>query len=142
MAGLALPPGTQQAIAWVQLGQQEIRVARGRLKPGQEVLVAESADAFAETVLALLDDPQRQRLYSRAWRRLRKTWLAEHPWCEECLKQGFYVQAEQVHHTKPHRGDVDVFWECPLESLCASCHSRKTAGEVRRRGLPESVKAT
>jgi 5-methylcytosine-specific restriction protein A len=101
--------------------------------PNCRELVRKGMCALHRRQTAFVRDPERKRLYGHAWRRLRKAWLAEHPWCEECFKQGFYVQAEQVHHRVPHRGDVDVFWESPLESLCASCHSRKTAGEMHKK---------
>jgi 5-methylcytosine-specific restriction enzyme A len=60
------------------------------------------------------------------WRRLRAAWLAEHPFCVQCGRL-----AEVVDHVERHMGDPVKFYEGPFNSLCASCHSRKTTGEVR-----------
>ncbi len=70
--------------------------------------------------------------YGRPWRRRRRDpHLARNPLCVACQAQGLNVLAEEVDHIVPHRGDRDVFWNTHnLESLCKSCHSRKTAGEV------------
>lgn len=72
-------------------------------------------------------DPERQRLYDRKWQARRRRWLSEHPWCEECLSNGLYVPATDVHHLRAHRGDRSVFISSELESLCHACHSQKTA---------------
>lgn len=81
-------------------------------------------------------DESRQRnsydtWYNRAaWKRLRNTWLNEHPLCEECLRSGEIVQAEVVDHIDPHRGDWTKFMDRGnLQSLCKPCHDRKTASE-------------
>lgn len=76
-------------------------------------------------------DPARQRLYGRKWQKRRASHLAAHPWCAHCLSQGIYTPATDVHHVIPHRGDVNIFWSSPLESLCHSCHSKETAREGR-----------
>ncbi|GAP11756.1 HNH endonuclease [Bellilinea caldifistulae] len=75
-----------------------------------------------------------QRLYDRRWQKRREQWLTHHPWCEECLQQGFYIPATEVHHLVPHRGNIEIFLNSPLESLCKSCHSRKTLEEIKGRG--------
>jgi 5-methylcytosine-specific restriction protein A len=75
-------------------------------------------------------DPERQRLYGRRWRRMRQAYLAEHPWCEECLSEGRYVAATDVHHKERHEGDASKFYGSDLQALCHACHSRKTAEEV------------
>lgn len=76
-------------------------------------------------------DPNRQRLYDRAWKRRRIRQLAENPWCEDCLANGIYEPATDVHHVVPHRGNKKVFLASPLQSLCHACHSRITATEGR-----------
>ena len=68
------------------------------------------------------------RAYDRAWQRLRRRHLAEHPWCHDCHQQGRVEPAAQVHHivdvaVAPHRR-LDPQ---NLMALCASCHSRRTA---------------
>ncbi len=76
-------------------------------------------------------DPGRQRLYDRKWQKRRELQLSTHPWCEDCLDQGVYTPATDVHHLIPHRGDPLVFGSSPLRSLCHVCHSRHTIQEGR-----------
>ena len=69
--------------------------------------------------------------YSTAkWVRERGAFLRAHPLCEECRRQGRIRAASQVDHIRPHRGDAGLFWDQGnWQSLCAACHSRKTAAE-------------
>ena len=76
-------------------------------------------------------DPEKQRLYGRAWQKRRISHLAAHPWCDDCLEEGRYTEATDVHHEIPHRGDKKLFWSSPLRSLCHACHSRRTISEGR-----------
>jgi len=40
------------------------------------------------------------------------------------------VLATVVDHISPHKGDSDLFWDrANWQSLCESCHNRKTASE-------------
>lgn len=74
-------------------------------------------------------------LYGRPWRRARDRFIAEHPWCVDCLKDGKRVVAEEVDHIVPHRGDSALFWdETNWQSMCLAHHSAKTAREVGWRG--------
>lgn len=63
------------------------------------------------------------------WQRLRRVCLAMHPLCERCLadrKQP--VAASHVDHRKAISDGGDPFPPVEgLASLCASCHSQKTA---------------
>jgi 5-methylcytosine-specific restriction enzyme A len=70
-------------------------------------------------------------LYNSArWKRLRRAQLSKKPWCEHCLVRGEYSVATDVDHLHPHRGDPQRFYFGTLQSLCHSCHSRKTASET------------
>ena len=72
-----------------------------------------------------------QKLYGTArWQRLRRLQLSKEPWCAECLLSNIYTPATDVDHIQPHRGNPQLFYKGPFQSLCHSCHSRKTAGEV------------
>jgi 5-methylcytosine-specific restriction enzyme A len=52
---------------------------------------------------------------------------ALNPFCVECLREGRYTAAVDVHHIVPHRGDPSRFWDpTNLEGLCKMHHSRKT----------------
>jgi 5-methylcytosine-specific restriction protein A len=82
-------------------------------------------------------NPAWQRLYSsKKWQITRKNQLIKHPWCEECLRANppIYTPATDVDHIEPHRGDKNLFYYGKLQSLCHSCHSKKTAQEVFGRG--------
>ena len=63
--------------------------------------------------------------YGYKWRKLRERFLTKHPLCEQCLQQGRYIAATEVHHIKPLSvgGTHD---EKNLMALCKSCHSRIT----------------
>lgn len=67
--------------------------------------------------------------YSTArWKRLRELRLNLNPMCEGCLQAGFVRKANHVDHRKAISDGGDAFPEIAgLASLCASCHSAKTA---------------
>ena len=50
------------------------------------------------------------RGYGSAWQKARKRFLALHPLCVECMKEGRYVAATDVDHIIPHRGNRELFW--------------------------------
>ena len=67
------------------------------------------------------------------WKRLRSGQLLEEPFCRECAKRGLRTPATDVDHIRDHKGDWSIFTDRDnLESLCHSCHSRKTAREQRK----------
>lgn len=72
-----------------------------------------------------------QHLYNSArWRKIRARQLRREPWCAECMKRGVFTTATDVDHILPHRGDVMLFFRGPFQSLCHSCHAKKTAMEI------------
>ncbi|MGU3418515.1 HNH endonuclease [Methylobacterium sp. D54C] len=65
-----------------------------------------------------------KRLYGTArWLALRSGQLRAEPLCRLCLAEGRVTPAVVCDHVEPHRGDVDLFWAGPFQSLCKSCHS-------------------
>ena len=72
-------------------------------------------------------------LYNRGkWGELRAMQLLLQPFCVECAKAGRRRRAEEVDHITPHKGDEELFFNVDnLQSLCKSCHSRKTIAEQR-----------
>lgn len=71
-----------------------------------------------------------RRGYGRSWQRSRAAYLADNVWCVVCLARGLYVAAEEVDHIIPHKGDAELFADPDnWQSLCAPCHSFKTATE-------------
>lgn len=71
-------------------------------------------------------------MYGRdEWKLLRGNQLLEEPFCRECARNGVRRYATDVDHIRDHKGDWAVFTDPKnLESLCHSCHSRKTAREL------------
>ena len=100
-------------------------------------------------------DPKYQHLLnSMKWKRLRATYLQQHPLCERCLREGkaagiphgFITSAVDVHHKKPvESGSSQLEMEAlcydpkNLEALCIPCHI-KTHQEMRSH-TSEAVKA-
>ena len=61
--------------------------------------------------------------YGRSWKRVRNSYIKEHPFCEECFKDGKMVLAEEVHHILPvSRGGTNEVSN--LMALCQSCHTK------------------
>ncbi|WP_412773982.1 HNH endonuclease signature motif containing protein [Nitrobacter sp.] len=64
-----------------------------------------------------------QRGYDSSWGKLRASWLAKHPVCVDCGGAASLVDHIQSIRRAPHRR-LDV---TNLQSMCATCHGRKTA---------------
>lgn len=70
------------------------------------------------------------KIYNSKWRKASKSYLKDHPLCEECKKEGRLTPATEVDHKVPHKGDMKLFWDKDnWQALCKSCHSKKTALE-------------
>ena len=71
-----------------------------------------------------------QHLYNtQRWKKRRSLQLQLQPLCEECLKEGRVTLAEVADHVEDHKGDIYKFFNGKLQSLCWSCHSKKTNKE-------------
>lgn len=58
---------------------------------------------------------------------LRPAQLLREPFCRACARRGVRTRATDVDHVRDHKGDWGRFTDPGnLESLCHSCHSRKT----------------
>lgn len=69
------------------------------------------------------------KTYGRAWKRIRDSYVSEHPLCEVCLKEGRYVPVEEVHHKLPvNQGGTHE--RSNLISLCRSCHQKIHMNEI------------
>ena len=65
------------------------------------------------------------------WEALRSAQLLREPFCRACGRRGVREYATDVDHIRDHKGDWTLFTDLEnLESLCHSCHSRKTAREL------------
>lgn len=84
----------------------------------------------------------RARGYDARWERYREHWLTAHRYCgqrdggervaehSECALADRLVDATVVDHIVPHCGDPKLFWARENhQSLCQTCHNRKTATE-------------
>ena len=74
-----------------------------------------------------LRDPDTNKRYGRAWKKIRAHYIQAHPLCEQCEQEGRLTPAEEVHHILPlaNGGTHDVN---NLMALCKSCHSSITIG--------------
>ena len=68
------------------------------------------------------------------WLEAKAEQLAKHPYCAECLKAGIRKRACMVDHIIPIKQGGDKFAPSNLQSLCWSCHSRKSVEEGSRFG--------
>ncbi len=66
------------------------------------------------------------------WKATRKRQLETHPFCEECLKNGKRTKATMVDHINPIKQGGSLYDASNLQSLCWSCHSRKSVLEGSR----------
>jgi 5-methylcytosine-specific restriction protein A len=67
------------------------------------------------------------RGYTSRWNNRRKAYLAKHPLCAECERNGRIVPATVVDHIVPHRGNDSLMWdEANWQALCKPCHDKKT----------------
>jgi len=71
-----------------------------------------------------------QRGYGYKWQQARAGYLARHPLCAECERNGRTTEATDLDHIRPHKGDMAIFWDRRnWQGLCKPCHSAKTARE-------------
>lgn len=70
------------------------------------------------------------------WLEKRSKQLRREPLCRICAQKNRMTPASEVDHITPHKGDWTLFLDDNnLQSLCHTCHSRKTRSEnalVRR----------
>ncbi len=80
-------------------------------------------------------DSARQRGYTTAWQKARLAYLAQHPLCVFCARDGRVTAAAVVDHLEAHHGDHDKFWDSGnWQSLCKRHHdSTKQREEAHRR---------
>jgi 5-methylcytosine-specific restriction enzyme A len=65
----------------------------------------------------------RQRGYTTAWQKARVAFLAQHPLCAFCAREGWVTAAAVVDHVEAHHGDYEKFWDSGnWQSLCKRHH--------------------
>jgi 5-methylcytosine-specific restriction protein A len=78
------------------------------------------------------DTRHRKKQYNQRWRQESKLFLLHNPLCADPFglhaAAGVRVVAREVDHKTPWKGNTRLFWErSNWQSLCESCHSKKTA---------------
>ena len=68
-------------------------------------------------------DRTAKRRYGRGWKRVRDHYIAAHPLCEQCMKEGRLTRATQVHHIVPLSEGGSSRPE-NLTAICSECHAR------------------
>lgn len=66
---------------------------------------------------------------TKAWKLTRAKQLAEYPLCEHCELLSLITPATVVDHIHPRRLGGAEYSPSNLQSLCASCHNRKSRYE-------------
>ena len=94
--------------------------------PEHQKLVSSHYNRYGRT-------PEMKRRYNDAWPRIRKAFVAAHPLCEVCQREGRVTAAEEVHHIVP-LAQGGTHEDANLMALCKECHSRITAREGGRWG--------
>lgn len=59
---------------------------------------------------------------TKRWKARRLYQLGIEPLCRLCQERGVLTPATIADHIVPHRGDVTMFFEGELQSLCKRCH--------------------
>ena len=83
-----------------------------------------------------------QRGYGYQWQKAREGYLAKHPLCVYCQREGRVEEATILDHIKPHQGDQTLFWDrSNWQGLCKPHHDsvkqrEEKAGEFEPRPLP------
>ena len=77
----------------------------------------------------------RQRGYTSAWQKARAAYLAQHPLCVFCERDGRVTAATVVDHIEAHHGDYEKFWNPTTGSRFASAIT--TAPNSGRRNIVE-----
>lgn len=92
------------------------RLSEGRYCEEHAKLAARNYERYTR-------QPGVRRKYGRAWKRIRDSYAAAHPFCERCFAEGRMVPLDEVHHRVPlaRGGTHDI---SNLMSLCRSCHNK------------------
>jgi 5-methylcytosine-specific restriction endonuclease McrA len=69
------------------------------------------------------------------WRKFAKRYKESHPLCVECEKKDMVVPVKVVDHIIPVNAGGEKLDESNCQSLCESCHNRKSSHESRGYGV-------
>ena len=86
--------------------------------------------------------PAHVKLYkSRRWRNLRAMFVRYNPLCVACKENNIIKECSVVDHIIPVSEGGEFYKWKNLQSLCRTCHARKTAAEVNKRVKERKKKA-
>lgn len=74
-----------------------------------------------------------KRGYDATWVKVRKTYLMQHPMCEQCEKEGRITPAREVHHIKAINDGGARLDPDNLMAVCRPCHQKFTEEQMRAR---------
>ena len=97
-------------------------IREGRYCPAHKTIASREYDRNYRS-------PDHNKHYGYRWRKIRDLYYSKHPLCEECLKHGRLVPADEIHHIVPvdQGGSHD---DDNLVSLCQSCHTKTRTTKV------------
>ena len=75
----------------------------------------------------------RQFYNSKAWRSLRNYKIQLNPLCEICETKGLTEPGKEIDHIQAIRDNGPMLSLSNLQTLCRSCHARKSAQEREQR---------
>ena len=80
-----------------------------------------------------------QFYHSKAWRMTRKFYIKANPLCEQCTRDGRTTGVQMVDHIRQITMGGDRLHQSNLQTLCNSCHAKKSASEAveYRRGIKD-----
>ena len=70
---------------------------------------------------------------SRRWRAVRKNYIGGHPLCKFCKEKGLIKEGKVVDHIIPISQGGAEWNEKNFQTLCTSCHNRKSSKEAKER---------
>lgn len=74
-----------------------------------------------------------RHLYGRRWRQYREGFLAAHPLCIMCEKEGKVTAATVVDHIEDHKGNEVLFWDpANHQPLCKPHHDGDKQSETHK----------
>jgi 5-methylcytosine-specific restriction enzyme A len=65
------------------------------------------------------------------WKKTRQIQLQQHPLCKMCADQGLISKADIADHITPHKGNHELFFYGPLQSLCKLHHDSVKQAEEK-----------
>ena len=80
-----------------------------------------------------------ERGYDNRWRKARAYFLAAHPLCVMCEREGFITAASVVDHITPHKGNPDLFWDRENWQPLCSAHHNSDKQAIERGGRPRQT---